>query len=354
MTSYLTASFPGLGGSVKLMPEDFIVEELPLYLPTGAGEHLYLWIEKRDVSGERLLEHLSRRLGVPRCDLGMAGLKDRRAITRQFVSVPQSCEGRLAEINGDGVQLLSVTRHRNKLRTGHLAGNRFDVLIRNVNREAAASLPALLDELRQVGFPNRYGEQRFGRDGETLTLGLALLRGEQSPRSIPPSRRKFLLRLALSSVQSQLFNTVLSERLADRLLHRVLPGDVMQVVASGGPFVVEDAEREQRRLDERETVLTGPMFGPKMKLPRGEPAEREARVLSGSGLSAASFERFSQLLPGTRRPLLVWPADVEGELTSEGVRLRFQLPPGAYATALLAEICKLPLPAVEIPAEEPD
>jgi len=347
MSRWLTESLSGIGGRVKVEPEDFVVEELPLYLPGGDGEHLYLWIEKRDVSGERLLDQLARRLRISRNDIGMAGLKDRRAVTRQFVSVPQACEPRLAEVDGDGIRLLSSARHRNKLRTGHLAGNRFDILIRDVAPAAATTLAAWLEAVRCLGVPNPYGEQRFGYGGETLALGEALLRGERRPGSIPPARRRFLLRLALSSVQSRLFNQVLDERLRDGLLHRALAGDVMQVVASGGPFVVEDPEVEQRRCDAREIVLTGPMFGPKMKPPRGVPAEREARVLDSAGLTAADFERFAELLPGTRRPLVVWPEDLSGEAAPEGVRLRFTLPPGAYATALLDEIRKpvaVPIP----------
>lgn len=338
---FLTADLPGLHGRLKVEPEDFVVEELPLYSPSGKGEHLFLWIEKRDVSGEQLLEHVARTLGISRHEIGMAGIKDRRAVTRQTLSVPTRCEPRLPDVNTDGIRLLDAQPHGNKLRTGHLAGNRFQIRLRETRPECLDSLPLLLNRLRQQGFPNYYGEQRFGHEGETLDLGRRLLRGEASERDIPFRRRKFLLRLALSAVQSQLFNERLAERLRSGLLHQVQIGDVLQVVASGGCFIAEDVSVEQSRFERRETVLTGPMFGPKMKSPTGAVGEQERRTLAGSGLTLEDFRRFPKLLPGTRRPLLVWPEDLSADVDGVNVVLQFTLPSGAYATTLLREVMKL-------------
>ena len=337
---YLTADVPGLAGRLKVEPEDFVVDELPLYQPCGQGEHLYLWIEKRDVSGEGLIEHLARSLGVSRTDIGMAGLKDRRAITRQWISVPRSTESRVAAVDTPGIRVLSAMPHGNKLRTGHLAGNRFEILIRDPDPLALPHLDAIISRLSNLGCPNAYGDQRFGHNGETLTLGFSLLRGEQSERDIPPRRRRFLLRLALSAVQSQLFNDLLARRLTAGQLHLVEPGDVMQVVASGGCFVVSDATTEQSRFDRRETVVTGPIFGPKMKAATGSPGERELHVLAEHSITLDHFRRFPKLLPGTRRPLLVWPQDLAAAIEPCGVRFTFSLPSGAYATTLLREIMK--------------
>ncbi len=286
---FLTAALPGLGGVVKEWPEDFVVEELPVYRPSGSGEHLFLWVEKTDVSGPDLVRHIGRALGVSPRDIGTAGVKDRRAVTRQFVSVPARAEGRVGRIETDRIRVLSSARHGNKLRTGHLAGNRFSILVRGVDPDAAERARPIAEALNQHGFPNYYGEQRFGRDNETLELGLALLRGQKQPHAIPAPRRTFLLRMALSAVQSALFNDVLAERLRDGLFSTVLPGDVMQVTASGGPFVVSSAAVEQQRFDARETVLSGPMFGPQMKSPEGEPAAREARVLTAWELAPDAF-----------------------------------------------------------------
>ncbi len=331
-----------------MSPEDFVVEEVPAYVPSGEGEHLYLWIEKRDFPAEQLLRHIARALEISQHDIGCAGMKDRRAVTRQWISVPAKAAELVSNIATDQVSVLDQRRHGNKLRTGHLAGNRFTILVRivgpfviDVEPPTASVLETLqpaLAQLGQLGFANYFGDQRFGRDGETLLLGYELLAGRKTPRDIPYSRRKFLLKLALSSVQSDLFNQTLATRMDDRLIATVLPGDVMEVGASGGKFVVEDAAAEQIRCDAGETALTGPMFGLKMKTPTGEPAVREARILEQSGLTLDSFGGFGDLLPGTRRRYLIRPGELTAAAESEGIRLQFTLPAGVYATTLLEEL----------------
>lgn len=335
-----THDLPGIGGSLKVSPEDFLVEEVPAYSPCGEGQHLFLWIEKRDVSAEDLVAHVARTLGIRREEVGVAGLKDRRAVTRQFVSVPAECEPRLGGIEAGGIRVLRSARHRNKLRTGNLRGNRFDVLVRDVSPDAGAKAEAIAAVVRKRGFANYYGEQRFGLDGATAQLGLDLLAGRKRPREIDPRRRRFLLRLALSAAQSAVFNAVLSERLAEGLLGAVLAGDVMQVTASGGCFVVEDVPREQQRYDRRETVLTGPLFGPKMKVPTGEPALREQRVLDRFGITLQQVAVFHRLLAGARRRLVICTDDLQIDPDPGGLRFRFSLPSGAYATTLLREFMK--------------
>ena len=128
----LTADLPGIGGTLKARPEDFDVEEIPAYAPSGEGEHLFLWIEKTGVSADELTRHLSRTLDISPGEMGTAGLKDKYAVTRQFVSVPRRIESLLPSLDTDGIRLLHATPHRNKLRTGHLNGNRFRVLVRDV------------------------------------------------------------------------------------------------------------------------------------------------------------------------------------------------------------------------------
>src|SRR5262249_41042307 len=135
-------------------------------------------------------------------------------------------------------------------------------------------------------------------------------------------------------------NDVLAERVSDGLLSTVLPGDVMQVTASGGPFVVTDADTEQRRFETRETVLSGPMFGPHMKQPMGEPATREAPLLPRWGLALDAFSRYSKLTAGTRRAVVIWPGDLRVTCEQDGLRFKFTLPSGVYATTLLREFLK--------------
>lgn len=340
---YQTSDLPGIGGRLKQSPDDFLVEEIPAYRPCGEGEHLFLWIEKRDVSAEQLTQHLARVLGVPAGSIGVAGLKDRQAVTRQYVSVPAACSEDIPQVETDQIHVLSAERHTNKLRTGHLRGNRFEILVRDVVPEALERAEAIAGRIRADGCPHYFGTQRFGIDGETVRTGLALLRGEKRPRQLPAPRRKFLLRLSLSAVQSWLFNRVLADRLQDGLLRTVLPGDVLQVIASGGCFVAEDVAAEQPRVEGWETVVTGPMFGPKMKQPAGVPAEREAAVLQKSGLTFEAFGQFPKLTSGARRALVIQPADLSLASAGDGLRFALTLPPGAYATVVLREFQKTDL-----------
>jgi tRNA pseudouridine13 synthase len=333
----LTANLPGIGGRIKVEPEDFEVEEIPAYQPSGSGDFVYLWIEKRGMGAEFFTRQVARRLGIGPGEVGTAGLKDRHAVTRQWVSVPAAAETNLAALDGDGIRVLQVSRHTNKLRPGHLHGNRFRILVRDVDTANEACLPPLLDRLKQHGLPNFYGSQRFGREGETLRLGLALLRGETPERKV---RNPFLKKLALSAAQSALFNHYLGRRLDDGLLRTVLAGDVMAKIPFGGMFTAEDVAREQARFESREIVSAGPIVGRKTFPAAGVAAERAAAALAACQLSTAQFAGFGKLLQGTRRHNLVYVDDLVSEKIADGQRLSFTLPAGSYATVLLREIMK--------------
>lgn len=343
----LTPDLPGVGGKIRVRPDDFEVEEVPSYEPSGAGDHLYLWVEKRDVGPEFFARTIAQRAGVPVGAVGTAGLKDRHAVTRQWVSVPKEAEPRLKQIDGDGIRVLNVSRHVNKLKPGHLRGNKFRLLVRDADRSKADSLAAILDRIRTHGLPNFYGPQRFGRDGSTITLGFDCLFGKQRRRIRP-----FQFKFALSAVQSVLFNDYLSARITDGLLRTVLPGDVMMKWPFGGIFVAEDVAAEQPRFDSRETVTGGPMFGGRMFASNGVAAEREAKVLSDRELSRATFGGFGKLLSGTRRHNLVYLDDLTAEWEPDGLRLAFMMPSGSYATVVLREVMKAEADAEEEPATE--
>ncbi|MBO0697635.1 MAG: tRNA pseudouridine(13) synthase TruD [Zavarzinella sp.] len=330
---YLTSDLPGVGGRIKVEPADFEVEEIPAYEPAGTGEHLFLWVEKTDLGAEYFVRQVARRLGILNGEVGTAGLKDRRAVTRQWLSVPVTCEPALPQLEGQGIRVLRVSRHTNKLKPGHLRGNRFRILVRDA--DAAIDPEPVLARIRELGLPNFYGPQRFGREGETAALGMSMLKGE--PVKV---RNPFLRKLALSAAQSLLFNNYLACRLADGLLRSVLAGDVMAKWPAGGMFTAEDAATEQARFDRRETVTAGPMFGRKTFPAKGPAAEREAAVLAEAGLTRASFEGFGKLVMGTRRHNLVYVEDLSATREADGLRLTFTLPAGSYATVLLREIMK--------------
>lgn len=338
--AYATDSGKRIHGELKSTPEDFIVEEIPVYEPSGTGDHCFLWMEKRDVPAELFHKHIAETLGLQRDHVGIAGLKDRRAVTRQWVSVPATSEPLLSNLETEQIKVLKTSRHTNKLKTGHLRGNRFSIVLLNVAAEALEIAKELEQQLLQTGFPNYFGSQRFGIDQETLTLGEELLTGTRSPESIPRPRRKFLTRLSLSAVQSALFNQCLHSRLISGTVHRVTEGDVMQVVKSGGPFVCTDPAIDQERFDKKEIVTTGPLFGPKMKMPTGSLLDAELGLLSECGLKLDDFHRHRKLTMGARRPLLIWLDELKISPVDQGVKFEFELPTGVYATVILREFMK--------------
>jgi tRNA pseudouridine13 synthase len=342
-----TADLPGVGGRVRVRDEDFEVEEVPSYEPSGSGEHLYLWIEKRGIAPEFFARTIAQRLGTHPGNIGTAGLKDRHAVTRQWVSVPKECEAGIAKIDGVGIRVLKTGLHTNKLKPGHLRGNRFRILVRGAN--ATVDVDSILNRIRDRGLPNFYGPQRFGRDGSTVELGWQCLAGK-APRRIRP----FLFRFALSAVQSLLFNDYLARRLSDGLFRTVLEGDVMAKWPLGGMFVAKDVPAEQARFDARETVVAGPMFGKKTFPAEGAAAEREAAILKTHNLSPASFAGFGKLVLGTRRHNLIYLDDLAATWEPDGLRLAFTLPAGSYATVLLAEVMKSRVDEADEEEEEGD
>jgi tRNA pseudouridine13 synthase len=331
---WLTAAIPGCGGAFKATPEDFVVEEVPAYEPDGApdGEHLFVWLEKRGHSTQEVAKALARHCGVADREVSWAGLKDRQAVTRQYLSLPaRKAEALVDGFAMEGVKVLRHARHRNKLKTGHLAGNRFELEVRGV-RDAGA-LEASLALLRSGGVPNFYGEQRFGAGASNAARGKQLLMAGGRHRD------RFERKLFLSAYQAELFNRVLAVRLERGLFARALGGDVLKKHESGGEFVCEDPSVDQPRVDSFEVSPTGPMFGPEMRRPAGEALALEEELLAAEGVTLDTFAAGGDEARGTRRLLRI-PLAVTCELVGEDARLAFSLPPGSYATVVLRELLK--------------
>ena len=335
----VTASLPGTGGLLRAQPEDFVVEELPAYLPSGSGEHVYLWVEKRGLTTLDAARLLAQHAGLRDCDVGVAGLKDKRAVTRQWFSLALKDDARFVGFSAPGLTVLSVARHGNKLKTGHLRGNRFRLALRAVHPDGAQRARAILAALGQLGVPNGYGPQRFGRDGATARLGMALLQDQPHPDRVRAQRDRALRRLALSAFQSELFNALLTRRLRDESWNRALPGDVLQKV-TGAAFVCEEPATDQPRLDAFELSVAGPMFGPKMLASRGAARAHELAVLQDAGIDEGLFDAGGELTLGARRPLRVLPTEVEVQGDAERLEVRFCLPRGSYASVVMAEVMK--------------
>jgi tRNA pseudouridine13 synthase len=347
---YLTSELPGIGGALRTTEDDFIVDEELPYAPSGAGDHVFVRIEKRGMTSPEAARVIARTLGVRERDVGVAGMKDRRAVTRQWLSLPPPVtpEQALAAVLPDAasssassyVRILEAHRHGHKLRTGHVRANRFVLRVRGACEDADQRARAVLAALAQPpGAPNWYGEQRFGRDGDNAARGKALVTGAR-----PLGRDRRLDRLMVSALQSQLFNDWLVARLADGLYRTAIAGDLLHK-RGGGMFACDDPATDTTRLAAGELAITGPMFGDRMRQPTdgSAAAEREAAILAQHGLEGAVFGSVRAIAEGTRRDATIEVRDVAVTalgLDAMTVEVAFTLPGGAYATTVMREIMK--------------
>lgn len=335
---FLTGNLPGIGGHIRTVPEDFQVEERPLYFPCGAGEHVYVMITKRGLSTPDLVRRLSSSLGIKAQAIGVAGLKDARAVTTQMVSLQGIPPEQLSRLRLDdtilNVQVLG--RHRNRLRTGHHAGNRFRVVIRNVADHAAETVPAVLQQLRARGVPNYFGPQRQGKAGDNYKVGAALLYEAGRRGKMNRTTRIWYL----NAYQSFLFNQIVARRI--NRIDRLFVGDWAMKLENGACFQVEDAEREQPRADRFEISPTGILFGSRVSWASGEPGNIEEAVIAEAGTTKDDLIAAAKAcgFRGERRALRIPLAELEWSLGDKALTLSFSLPPGAYATSVLRELMK--------------
>ena len=382
------AGAPGIGGRLREREEDFLVEETPLYQPSGEGEHIYLFVEKHGISSMEMIGVIARHFGVRRRDVGYAGLKDKMAITRQMVSVwtPRGKIEDFPMLRHDRVAVLWADRHVNKLRPGHLKGNRFSIRVRGVGLQATLEAQRVMERLAREGLANRIGPQRFGflcnnhLVGRSIVLGRwsealehllgpspthgdaqaagrrlfaegryqeamghfheslrterAVLRAlssgappEEAVRTIEPS----VLSYYVTAFQSAVFNAVLTRRESDGSLGRLVEGDLAFMHASRATFAVGPAELESPEMPDRlarfEVSPSGPMWGVSMRRAAGAVGETELDALLASGVdeeAMARFERAGGAIEGARRPLRVpvIDPDVEGGVDAHGSFVR--------------------------------
>ncbi len=333
---YLTAAISAAGGLFKATPEDFLVEEIPAYLPSGTGEHFFLWIEKRQRSTLEVAKALAKHLECDERDISWAGQKDRQAVSRQWLCAPtRFAQPKVSTFQLDGVSILECAPHQNKLKTGHLRGNRFHLTLRDVKDTVAAK--ETFEMLCQYGAPNAYGQQRFGRHLDNGHKGKAILvsGGRHSDR--------FERKLFLSAYQSELFNRVLARRIDAGTLQFALLGDVLKK-PTGGEFVCEAPDIDTKRVSQFEVSPTGPLFGPDMRQPAGEVATLEGLVLEEEGIAPSLFLAGKGETLGARRALRMTLDNPEFEESGTTVKVSFSLPSGSYATVVLREILKTEAP----------
>jgi tRNA pseudouridine13 synthase len=394
---FLTQSLPGIGGDIKTTAKDFIVEELPAYPFSGSGSHTLIQIEKTGISTTEAARRIARALGLRDHDAGYAGHKDARAITRQWLSFPNVNETEVWPLKIPGLKILDVTRHKNRLKTGHLSGNKFSIVLRNVCPEAMQKAQAILDVLVKRGAPNFFGCQRFGQRNNSDLVGAAMVGGDAaaalkillgSPTEADPEQearshyesnnfrealaawsprdhnaRKALKILAsggkaeqalrawpkrlrflfVSACQSRAFNEVLSRRLNS--IDSIEDGDLAYLHRNGAVFRVEDALTEMPRVEAFEISPSGPMFGYKMLLAAGKPGLIETEILNSSRLELENFKCPMALKArGERRslrlPLLDATLSLLEEAETPSLCLEFSLPPGSFATSVVREFSR--------------
>ena len=338
MTTGMDEAWHGLGrshgrpvatGVMRGTPEDFVVSELPAFVPDGEGEHLLVRVRKRLWNTMDVARCLADALGVQRRSVTWAGLKDRHAVTEQWFGVHAPGVDLVLPDPPAGITWLEVTRHGRKLRIGALRGNRFDLVLRQV-RGSRAALHARLLAIARAGVPNYFGPQRFGWGGGNLAGAERLFAGR---RESDRGRRG----LYLSAARSLLFNRVLSARVTDGTWNRALPGDLMTFSGSHSLFTADAATAADARLEWLDLHPTGPLPGRGGKHPVGDPAKLEETVLGACpgylrGLEAAGLraERRALRLPVAQ---LHWREEEPGTW-----RIGFRLPPGSYATSVLREL----------------
>ena len=312
-----------------------MVEELALYEPSGEGPHVYLRLTRERWNTRALAVRLAEVCGVVPSEVGYAGLKDRQARVTQTFSLPLPSEepDAVARRIEESLPVVveSASRHRNKLKPGHLLGNRFDVEVRGAAADALPRARSVAAALAETGVANYFGPQRQGTEGDNAARGRrALVQGRGA--------RGWLHRLLLSAWQSERFDDWLAARIGRGWFSLLLDGDLAKKRDTGGLFLVEDAAVEQPRLDRGEVSPTGPLFGARMRWPEGEPASLEREVLAADEVTEAMLR--GAHLPGSRRPGRVHPEGLEIEPTDAGLLFSFSLPKGSYATTLLREFQK--------------
>ncbi|PKH20020.1 tRNA pseudouridine(13) synthase TruD [Enterobacterales bacterium CwR94] len=329
---------PTSTGVIKTHPEDFVVKEDLGYRPDGEGEQVLVHVRKIGCNTRFVAEALAAFAKVPARDVSFAGMKDRHAVTEQWfcLRVPGKTTPDFSRFVLEGCEVLEVARHQRKVRTGGLQGNAFQLIVRQISDRP--NVETRLQSVALLGFPNYFGQQRFGRGGSNLDLverwaNNAIRIKERSKRS-----------LTLSAARSAMFNHVTSARLADQgNLSTLMAGDALQLSGRGSWFVAaedEDPQALQQRIDSGELRITAPLPGSGRPGPQGAALQFEQQHLEDKQSWIALLER--EKVEAARRAMLVIACDLRWQwLDDATLQLDFWLPAGSFATSLLRELINL-------------
>ena len=328
---------------------DFIVDEIPLYEFTGEGEHLILHVRKKDMTTWEMVSAIAKYCKIKQRDIGYAGLKDKHAMTMQYISVlAKDNEEILKTFNHDKIKILATYRHNNKIRIGHLKGNHFKVRLKKVLGVQKDKLDSVLKWIKTNGVPNYFGNQRFGNHGDNWKDGKKISEGTLKMRD--KKKRTFLL----NAYQSHLFNQWLSKRIelsmllesfsqndAEKVLNlpkgslngtkeqphffKLLEGDLMMHYPFGRVFELEDLETEAKRFLEFDIAPSGLLAG-----------KRVSRTTKTSELIEKNYD-IEIAENGARRYAWIKVTEIKKTYVEEKAHyeLEFSLPKGCYATNVL-------------------
>lgn len=323
---------PPVHGRLRATPEDFRVEEVLGFEPDGAGSHALLTVEKRGANTGWVAAQLARATGVAARDVGWSGQKDRDAVTRQAYTLPWPASLPLEpclELAGEGYRVVAASRHGRKLRPGSHRANRFELRVRDLEGDVDA-LRSRLDLIAARGVPNYFGPQRFGRHGSNLVRARHWAQGGPAPRD--RGARAF----ALSAGRSAVFNAVLAARVRDGSWDRLLPGEAVLLDGRRSFFRAGEIDAElASRLDAMDVHPSGPLWGRGDSPAALDALAVEASVTAGEPALCALLE--SQGLEQERRSLRLPVRDLRWSIDGDGLALAFELPRGAFATAVLHE-----------------
>jgi tRNA pseudouridine13 synthase len=334
---YITEDHPGIGGKIRQKTSHFIVEEIPLYTPSGEGKHLYINITKENLTTREVQLRLADLFKLKPEEIGKAGLKDKQAITTQTFSVlfdkeqPSPEEISIIVEEKINVKVNWAKYHKNKLRAGHLKGNHFKIIISDPIVNSIERTQPILEKISKIGLPNYYGSQRLGENGENIIQGWLILKRKKRLRD------RWLRKYLLSSYQSYLCNLYLSERVKKGLFNTLINGDLAKKHDTGGIFFVEDLKEEQKRFNNKEVSYTAPMYGYKMKQAKLESLKLEKIILKRESINLTDFKKSH--IKGTRRLGRILP-EIKIRKINEGFEFSFDLPKGSFATIVLREFTK--------------
>ena len=322
-------------GQIRTTPDDFVVTELVEIDFSDDGEHDWLWVEKTGANTHWVAGQLAIHAGVAPRDVGYAGLKDRHAVTRQWFSVRRPSAGgtNWGAFAADGVCIVERRLHRRKLKRGAHRGNAFRIALRADEMASHQDdIARRMTQIRTTGVPNYFGEQRFGRKGTNIELGLSLFQGRRLSRN----KRS----MAISAVRSFLFNEILDARVRDGSWQQILAGELANLDGSGSVFAVGDVTGDiEQRCAAFDIHPTATLWGSQAPCGTGSVAALEEAATAPfpdlcDGLVMAGVDASS-------RPLRLRITDLEWDIEGDALWLEFALPKGAYATAVLHEIADL-------------